>query len=348
MKTSLSAVAGTFLFDRFNMIEPQTLPDNTMLGRLCRGDEGAPFDIKAKPDINSNTVGKYYRDDVIPWFREVAATNFNLSEYNQRWVETDKGYVDSAYVQPVKNLPNQPVTQIPAYGSNPGMWVEISVPYADILVNESPSAYWLRHAIKPRVYYGMVLWCDAINQGENGQILYRLSERFGAEPDHYYAPAEACRVITPEEISSLSPEVENKKIIINLNRQTLSAFENDREVYFCRVATGPYYGGEWSTPPGEHYIWRKLVSIKMSANSSVGEAFDTPGIGWTTLFTGDGVAIHAAYWHNEFGKARSHGCVNCLPEDAKWIWRWTMPRVDYAEGEVKIQGYTSTKIIVEG
>ncbi len=40
-----------------------------------------------------------------------------------------------------------------------------------------------------------------------------------------------------------------------------------------------------------------------------------------------GYAIHAAYWHDVFGKARSHGCVNLAPIDAHRVFGWTDPPV---------------------
>jgi len=349
LKSSLGLAAGLYLNGLPRSVWAQVdIPQGVLLGRLCTGGEGSPFDIKAKPDINSQTIGTYYHDDIVPWLREVAASHMNLSEFNQRWVETDKGYIDSANVQLVRNDINPVITQIPSYGATRGMWVEITVPYADLVLTQSPSGYWLRSVNRPRVYYKQVFWCDQVSQDQDGRILYRLSERVGSLPDFYYAPAEACRLIPPEEMTVLSPDVEDKKLIVNLMRQTITAYENGREVYFCRVATGPRLSEGWATPPGDHPIWRKLVSLHMSANASKGEAFDTSGIGWTTLFTSDGVAIHSAFWHNEFGKARSHGCVNCLPEDAKWIWRWTLPHVEYDPGDIVIQGMTSsTRVTVE-
>ncbi len=55
----------------------------------------------------------------------------DYSDFNQRWVETDKGYIYGANVQPVKNILNQPLSQLPTYGGSPGMWVEITVPLAE-------------------------------------------------------------------------------------------------------------------------------------------------------------------------------------------------------------------------
>jgi hypothetical protein len=304
------------------------------LGRICAGGEGAWFDLKAKPDLNSQTVGSVVRDDVIPWYHTRAASNVDLNSINQRWVETEGGFVYAGYVQPVKNLPNLPVDKLLVTGEKPGMWVEITVPVVDITVQGARGTYWLQHALKPRLYYGQVFWASEIRTNESNKVEYLLTQRFGAAEEHYWTPAVACRVITPEEVTPISPEVEDKKVVVNLARQTLSCFEGEREVYFCRVSTGPLLSDGWATPPGDHPIWRKLFSLHMSAGGGTGEAFDTPAIAWTSLFTTTGAAIHTSYWHNEYGFARSHGCVNCLPEDAKFVWRWTTPQVPYDPGDL--------------
>jgi lipoprotein-anchoring transpeptidase ErfK/SrfK len=46
-----------------------------------------------------------------------------------------------------------------------------------------------------------------------------------------------------------------------------------------------------------------------------------------TYFHWWGTAIHGTYWHNDFGRPRSHGCVNVPNEIAKWVYRWTTPAV---------------------
>ena len=40
-----------------------------------------------------------------------------------------------------------------------------------------------------------------------------------------------------------------------------------------------------------------------------------------------GYALHGSYWHDDFGKVRSHGCVNLAPVDAAWLFEWTDPVV---------------------
>jgi lipoprotein-anchoring transpeptidase ErfK/SrfK len=33
-------------------------------------------------------------------------------------------------------------------------------------------------------------------------------------------------------------------------------------------------------------------------------------------------AIHGTYWHNNFGRRMSHGCVNMKTKEAKWLYQW--------------------------
>jgi lipoprotein-anchoring transpeptidase ErfK/SrfK len=39
------------------------------------------------------------------------------------------------------------------------------------------------------------------------------------------------------------------------------------------------------------------------------------------------VGLHGTYWHRDFGHARSHGCVNLAPLDARRLFDFTAPRV---------------------
>jgi lipoprotein-anchoring transpeptidase ErfK/SrfK len=73
--------------------------------------------------------------------------------------------------------------------------------------------------------------------------------------------------------------------------------------------------------------------------------YDSPGIAWTTLYHPDGQAIHSVYWHNNFGVALSHGCINCLPEDAKWIWRWINPQVALYPGELTVPNASQSTFV---
>lgn len=319
-------------------------PTAEKLGRVL--DYRVP--IKAKPDMESATVGELYIDQVVVWLRET--TGSRKMWFSQRFVETPQGYVYASHLQPVRNQLNQPVHAIP--NGEDGFWVEVSVPYTDVILdNPPPRSPWLKSTLHPRLYYSQVLWVNAVRIDESSRVWYRVGDRYGSFGDWFWVPGENMRIIREEETAPIHPEVEDKTVEVDVTLQTLSCKERGKEIFFCRVSTGPKVvppGGnkkEWATPLGKHTIWRKLVSVHMTGGTT-GGGYDLPGIGWTTLFSGKGMAIHATYWHNSFGIPASHGCVNLTPEDALWVFRWTAPVVPFARGDITVSGEGGTRVWV--
>ena len=76
------------------------------------------------------------------------------------------------------------------------------------------------------------------------------------------------------------------------------------------------------------------VLLAADERQHTGAGYDLPGIAWSTIFATGGVAVHSTFWHNNYGDAMSHGCVNVTPEDAKWLFRWTLPNVPYDPGMI--------------
>lgn len=327
-------------------------PSSERLGRVCII---GMVNIKAAPSEGSETVGVLYEDAVIPWLREVVAKAPNYNFFNQKWIETPDGFVFAPFIQPVRNLPNSPITSLLPMKMGEGMWAEVTVPYADVSLVFGPSSNsWVRArmdaSLPLRVYYNQVYYIDKIKTDDDGNVYYRANPNYYGGVDMLWVPAEAMRPIQPDELAPINPEVEGKKIVVDVNKQTLTCYEGASEVYYCRVSTG-YYDksagpeGKWSTPLGNFITSRKFISLQMSGGAS-GAPYDLPGIGWVSVFATGGVAIHATVWHNDFGTPKSHGCVNTLPEDAKWIFRWGLPDVPYDPGmiDVTITSQTSTTI----
>ena len=196
-------------------------PESERIGRIAVG----MVDIKLRPDYDSPNIGSYYEDAIIPWHREViGAWPFRN---NQRWIETDDGYIWGPNVQPVKNLENSPVGNIPE-GMN-GIWVEVTVPWINAILDNPParSTWWAWQASKnlpPRFYYSQILWVDMIDKDSEGNVWYRINERYGNPGDLLWAPAEAFRPISNSELDPISPEVENKQIVVDItdSHQTLA------------------------------------------------------------------------------------------------------------------------------
>lgn len=345
LKTSAVA-AGAVLMPKGIGMKLGDFPVSDRLGRITVG----MVDIKPKPDYEAANIGRYYEDTVVPWIREVIGPW--PFRNNQRWVETEDGFIWGPNVQPVKNEPNQPVEELPPGAE--GMWVEVTVPWVNAQLDNPParSSWWTLQTIKnlpPRFYYMQVFWVDLIEKGADGNIWYRINERYGNPGDLFWAPAEAFRPISEEEMLPINPEIENKQIVVDVtpSRQTLSCLEDGREVYFCRISSGKMPDPTpVSSPDSPGYnIWRKLHSIQMAGGSNEA-GWMIPGIGWTSLFLGTGIAIHSTFWHNNFGEPSSHGCVNVAPDDAKWIFRWASPITPFEEGDITVTGKIGTPVKV--
>jgi hypothetical protein len=329
-------------------------PISDVIGRNCSADtnpSGGKIQMFARPDVYSGVERDVYRDEVFAWVKEVSAENLDYNYANQRWVETPEGYLRSFYIQPCMNVPNVPTSSLPA--GKDGFWAEVTVPYVDLenyYAGPPTREGWLKdlasYNLQPRFYYQQVIWVDEIDTGGGSEISYRVRDRYGDPGDLFWADGRAFRPLTDDEVAPIHPEIDpgTKRIVVNINYQTLSCFEGEREVFYCRVSTGAEVG---STPFGEHPIWRKMVSTRMAANSV--SSYELPAIPWTVLFVGSGIAIHGTTSHNDFGRPRSHGCVNCRPDDAKWIFRWTLPEVGLEPGLIEWSDWRtgSTHVFVE-
>ncbi|MBN1146816.1 MAG: L,D-transpeptidase family protein [Anaerolineales bacterium] len=330
-------------------------PEAERLGRVAVG----MVELKLRPDPESQTLGVLYEDAVLPWLRETAGARPAYIFNNQRWVETPQGYIYGPYLQPVYNHPNQAVGDLPTSSRGPGMWAEVTVPYAEAALDkgEPSSNSWveakMEEGLPIRVYYAQNFWVDQIRIDSSGRKFYRVNPNYYGGVDMLWAAAEAFRPITNSEIAPINPDVADKSIQVDVTRQALSCFEGGVEVYHCRVSTGAkfdMYGNvvdKWATPVGVHRVTRKYISLQMSGGTT-GAGYDLPGIGWTCIFATGGVAIHSTFWHNNYGDPVSHGCVNCTPEDARWIFRWTAPNVVYDPGmlDVTVSGDDSTRVQV--
>ena len=346
LKLSGLAAGASILTPWSKSIFQDEFPDAEKLGRIAVG----MVDIKLSPNFEAPNIGTYYEDAVVPWLQEVVGPWPYRN--NQRWVETPDGFIWGPNVQPVWNKPNLPVNDIPE--GMDGLWVEVTVPYVNAWIENPParSSWWNLQTIKnlpARFYYSQILWVDQIKTGNDGGILYRINERYGNPGDLFWAPAEAFRPISTSELTPISPEVENKQIVIDVtdSHQTLACYEGKTEVYFCRISSGKVPN---TTPLSAfdsdgYHIWRKLHSIQMAGGTNQA-GWMIPGIGWATFFLGSGVAIHSTFWHNNFGEPSSHGCVNAAPDDAKWIFRWANPITPYNEGDITVSGKIGTPVKV--
>ena len=291
--------------------------------RLCRVTELEAV-LRSRPSPEAPAMGKVLLDDVLVLQREVVGRG--VFPHNHVWFETPDGFLWSSEAQPVRRAPNPLVLSLPPEG----VWTEVTLPFVDGRRSPDPAS-----PVRYRLYYSMVLNVNQVVPGADGATWYRVEDENAVV---LYAPGEAFRLIAPEEVSPLGSPDSEKSIRVNLDRQDLSAMEDGVEVYYCRIASGYSFteNGEriWNTPIGQNWTWRKMISRHMSGGDLV-SGYDLPGVGWTILFSGSGAAVHSTYWHNDYGTPRSRGCINVLPQDAKWLFRWSNPAVAYKPGDVE-------------
>lgn len=110
-----------------------------------------------------------------------------------------------------------------------------------------------------------------------------------------------------------------KWIRVDLAEQTLVAYEGDTPVFATMVSTGrdPH-----PTKKGVFRIYAKTIHSTMRGRGWADYVAEE--VPWAMHFY-MGQALHGAYWHDQFGIVKSHGCVNLSFADAKWLFNWVPP-----------------------
>jgi lipoprotein-anchoring transpeptidase ErfK/SrfK len=273
-------------------------------------------EVRREPDPGAPSVRALPRDLIV----QIAGTvEAEKPSGNPRWLQVEGGYLHSGDIQPVEYHPQNPAQDIS--GTVPA---EVCVP-----ITQSYRAIVPREEILYRLYYKSVHWVDGFQVDTRSRIWYSLRDpQLGVS---YYAPGEHLRLIPPGEYAPLSTDISPyaKWIDVNLGRQLLTAYEDTRAMREIRVSSGmPLAGQDTLTPAGTFYVQNKVIGMHMGDGRLTPDphAYELPGVPWVCIFKAEnGVAFHGTYWHNDFGRARSHGCLNMSPDDALWLYRWTAP-----------------------
>jgi len=239
--------------------------------------------------------------------------------FNKTWFELDGGYTYSGWVQPVETKYQKPVYEIPATGQLGEITVPMSLTYVDPYV-------YAKNA--HRLYYETTHWVKkVVVTREEKSIWYEIYDEVFKKS--FYVPSYNMRLVPNDELTMLSPEVPaaDKFIHVDLASQMVTAFEGEKQVFSQRCSSGQE---GTDTPTGEFSTYHKGASIHMTndqGDAVVKNVYSLAGVPWCSFFTGLGHAFHGTYWHNDYGRPRSHGCVNLPSAASKWLFRWTNPLV---------------------
>jgi lipoprotein-anchoring transpeptidase ErfK/SrfK len=108
-----------------------------------------------------------------------------------------------------------------------------------------------------------------------------------------------------------APSASGRSILVSISNQRIYAYENGALVHSHLTSTGL---PDTPTVLGDYHVYVKHTATDMS-----GPGYYLPGVPYTMYFY-QGYAIHGTYWHNNFGRPMSHGCVNLPVEEAAWFF----------------------------
>jgi hypothetical protein len=333
--TLLSAALAAPQFDSLTSLVVANPKLGTIFGRVTRSS----IFVYQKPDMDSRKVTRYRKDKIITLEEELhspAGPNTN-----PRWYKVESGYVHSAYIQRIENIIiNESIPEI----TGPGFLGKITVPFTQTwIINKY--GHWKKLY---RLYYDSLHWITGMNEHPEGEPMAQITDEWLKV--RYFAPLKHIQPLDHSVYEPLSPDVPeaDKRIIVSIESQVLSAFEAEKIVYRCKISSGLRY---METPTGSFYINRKYPSRHMGNGGLTSDilAYELPGVPWVSFFTDTGIAFHGTYWHDNFGNPMSRGCVNLSYEDARWIFRWTTPSYTEMEGDKpawKIESRTGVKVEV--
>jgi hypothetical protein len=137
-----------------------------------------------------------------------------------------------------------------------------------------------------------------------------------SDDDGYWDGLEVARGYSPLDANSTKV----KKIIkVNIAEQKLAYYFGDVKLDEFLISGGLSH---MPTPLGNFKILDKMGN---KTYGGAGYSFYYPNTKWNLHFTTTKwrYYIHGAYWHNDFGKPKSSGCVNVAYENMERLYYWT-------------------------
>lgn len=312
------------------------------------------YPVRAEPGIGKEVVTFLHENTVLPLLETLHAEGGNPN--NTLWYRIENGYLYTSGVQAIKPyVTPEIVTDIDTeIDGEPGFWAEVIVPYT--IPRNNPNGLqvhdeYFGERVAITHYYSSVHRVLEVVHDDEDNAWYRV---YDDKPDRppVYVIGRHMRRLTPADFAPISVKPgASKEMVVTLAEGRIDCYEDGAVVFSTLTSSG---GGGFGTPPGEHAVVYKQPSRHMytdpedpvSGGSIDEDFFDLPGVPFNTFFTTLGHAIHGTWWHGDFGRPRSHGCLNVTPEAARWLYRWVEPVANYDEGSAGSAGDPGTPIIV--
>jgi hypothetical protein len=155
----------------------------------------------------------------------------------------------------------------------------------------------------------------------------------------YLADEHLARVRVRKKLERIGDD--ERWIAVDLDEQLVHAYEGDRLLRVMPCSTGI----RGNTRPGRYRIqWkRRLQTLRPKAGH-----LRVEDVQWVMYYDRRrSIAIHTAYWHDDFGRRHSLGCVNLPIDDARWVFDFSLPFARPEDSEaLQIRRRPGTRVIV--
>ena len=149
-----------------------------------------------------------------------------------------------------------------------------------------------------------------------GDSWYRVSE---TPEEPMYVHSSLVKKLEPVKFEGA--KYKGRWVDVNVGQQITTAYENGKPVKVTLCSTGKGEGN--LTELGVWKIYWRLPKQDMSGGSlASGDFYDLKDVPYPQYFHTSGEALHGTYWHDDFGRPRSHGCVNLSTPMSEWFYGW--------------------------
>ena len=159
-----------------------------------------------------------------------------------------------------------------------------------------------------------VLLYEAVTDS-TGAVWYRVSD---PPETPMYVHSSLIRRVMP--VKYEPARYRGKWVNVNISQQVVTAYEDGTPVKVTLASTGTVKN---PTEPGVWKIYYRLPKQDMDGGSlAAGDYYNLKDVPWVQYFHMSGEALHGTYWHDNFGRPMSHGCVNLSIPMAEWFYNW--------------------------
>ncbi len=261
--------------------------------------------LRSGPDLNAEMVA------LLPDNSEFIAAAGPAGEWSPGYAEGFSGWVSTTYL-----IERPPLPQLQIADWDPTVWQGATLEATNI--RREPTT---KGPIVKTVEYGEPV---TITEWLKGEEVFEAADLWAKTREGTYVYSRNIGRNAPVLPTAIPPDapVWGKWIDVSLIQQLLTAYDGTTPLRTVEVTTGM---AGWETPPGLYSIIHRVANETMNSGAIGAENhYRLDDVLFTQYFTDLGHALHFAWWRTKetIGRPGSHGCINLLLDDARFLWDW--------------------------